>query len=55
MSTAKGTVVSLNGSKFIATFIVDEIHGVSITGDLPDSNQVEPASTVDGSGTWTTT
>ncbi|TEB26942.1 hypothetical protein FA13DRAFT_1712928 [Coprinellus micaceus] len=28
--------------------------GVSITGDLPDSHQVGPASTVDSSGTWTT-
>ena len=102
--SAKGTVVSLNGSKFVATFIIDEIqyiysgnvnpnpgpfkvnnatltysdvsdltttrsytgqvgiskikftlkNGVTITGDLPDNNQVDPASTVDGSGTWTT-
>ena len=104
MPTAKGTVASLNGSKFVATFIIDEIqyiyagnvdpnpgpfkvnnavltytetsdltttrsytgqvgiskikftlrNSVTITGDLPDNNQVDPASTVSGSGTWTT-
>ena len=104
MPTAKGNIVSLNGSKFVATFIIDEIqyifsgnvapnpgafnvtkatlnydskdlltgthsytgqvgittvtlkikNGPAAEGALPDNGQVDPASTVSGSGTWTT-
>lgn len=104
MPSAKGTISSLNGSKFVATFIIDEIqyifsgnlnpnpgsfnvtkatleyddkdeltgthsftgqvgitkvtlnikNGPVAAGPLPDNGQIDPASTVDGSGTWTT-
>jgi hypothetical protein len=104
MPSVKGTISSLNGSKFVATFIIDEIqyiysgnlnpnpgkfsvtkatlnyddtdqltgthsytgqvgiskvtfnikNGPVAAGPLPDSGQIDPASTVDGSGTWTT-
>ncbi|KAF7342221.1 hypothetical protein MVEN_01810000 [Mycena venus] len=104
MPSANGSIVSHNGSKFVATFIIDEIQYVysgnvnpnpgafnvtkatltydstadltgthSFTGQvgiskvtfnirngpvaggpLPDNGHVDPASTVDGSGTWTT-
>ena len=103
-NSAKGNIVSLNGSKFITTFIIDEIqyifsgsidpnpgkfnvskavlkydstddltgthsfsgqvgitkvifnikNGPVASGPLPDDGQVDPASTVTGSGTWTT-
>ena len=104
MPTARGSISSLNGSKFVATFIIDEIqyiysgivnpnpgkfnvskatltyddkdeltgtrsyvgqvgiskvtfnikNGPVAGGPLPDNGLVDPASTVDGSGTWTT-
>ncbi|KAF8897994.1 hypothetical protein CPB84DRAFT_1748012 [Gymnopilus junonius] len=104
MPTAKGNIISQNGAKFVATFIIDEIqyifsgntnhnpgafsvtkatlnydskdqltsthsylgqvgitkvtfnvkNGPTAAGPLPDNRQVDPASTVDGSGTWTT-
>ena len=103
-NTAKGNIVSQNGSKFVATFIINEIqyiyagsidpnpgkfnvskaslaydstddltgthsytgqvgitqvkfnikNGPVASGPLPDDGQVDPASTISGSGTWTT-
>ena len=101
MPTARGSISSLNGSKFVATFIIDEIqyiyvdpnpgkfnvseatlkyddkdeltgthsytgqvgiskvtfnikNGPVADGPLPNNGLVDPASNVDGLGTWTT-
>ncbi|KAF7342211.1 hypothetical protein MVEN_01809000 [Mycena venus] len=104
MPSVKGTISSQNGSKFVATFIIDEIqyiysgslnpnagafnvtkatltydstddltstrsytgqvgiskvtlnirNGPVAAGPLPDDGLIDPASTVSGTGTWTT-